>query len=210
MNWLYIVITVCALGKSVLGIDGMAISGPSSQDEGLCGFIAATNIQSIYSQWKCNSSGYTVSNPCSWPGLTCPDNNFIEQIYLFSIQYPHALSGTLPTTLGLLTTLTGINIALSLLHGSIPSSVGQLVELKSLRFLSNSLIGAIPSELGQLQNLSRLDLSSNFLAGSIPTTVGLLSSLTSFDLSYNCLIGTIPTVISNLNKLLVLYWTHSI
>ena len=82
------------------------ISGPSLQDQGLCGFIAATNIEIFYSQWKCNSSGYTVSNPCAWPGLTCSDDSSIGQLYLSNLYSFYRLSGTLPTTLGLLTTLT--------------------------------------------------------------------------------------------------------
>ena len=46
------------------------------QDSGLCGMIAASNIQSVsgYSQWSCASGGYTSTNPCSspvWPGLGC-------------------------------------------------------------------------------------------------------------------------------------------
>ena len=52
---------------------------PSAQDvAGLCGFVAATNIQSIsgYSSWSCSTAGYVNSNPCSplWPGITCVGN----------------------------------------------------------------------------------------------------------------------------------------
>ena len=46
------------------------------QDQGLCGMIAATNIQSIsgYSRWSCSVIGYTSSTPCLspvWPGISC-------------------------------------------------------------------------------------------------------------------------------------------
>ena len=46
------------------------------QDIGLCGLIAATNIQSIsgYSQWSCTTGGFTSTTPCLspvWPGVTC-------------------------------------------------------------------------------------------------------------------------------------------
>ena len=45
----------------------------SVQDTGLCGFIAATNIQSVRTQWSCTTAGYTSSDPCSplWSGVTC-------------------------------------------------------------------------------------------------------------------------------------------
>ena len=55
------------------------------QDNGLCGLVAATNIQSIagYSQWSCSTSGYTSSTPCLspvWPGITCTGSNVINSI----------------------------------------------------------------------------------------------------------------------------------
>ena len=49
---------------------------PSNQANGLCGLIAATNINSIssYSQWSCTTGGFTSTAPCAipvWNGLTC-------------------------------------------------------------------------------------------------------------------------------------------
>ena len=45
----------------------------SVQDTGLCGLIAATNIQSVRAQWSCTTSGYTSTDPCSplWSGISC-------------------------------------------------------------------------------------------------------------------------------------------
>ena len=45
-------------------------------DTALCGFIAATNIQSItgYTMWSCASDSVTSSNPCEatvWAGVSC-------------------------------------------------------------------------------------------------------------------------------------------
>ena len=52
------------------------------QDVGLCGIIAATNIQSKsgYSQWSCTTRGYTTSTPClspKWSGVTCNGINVV-------------------------------------------------------------------------------------------------------------------------------------
>ena len=60
---------------------------PSNQDNGLCGIIAATNIQSkaSYSQWSCSASGLTSTTPCSapvWTGLTCTGGSTIVAINL--------------------------------------------------------------------------------------------------------------------------------
>ena len=56
---------------------------PSNQDIGLCGLIAATNIQSIsgYSQWSCTTGGYTSTSPCTspmWPGVSCVGSNVVS------------------------------------------------------------------------------------------------------------------------------------
>ena len=51
---------------------------PSFQDNALCGFIAATNIQNIsgYSNWSCSVNGTTTSNPCvGWYGIYCNGNS---------------------------------------------------------------------------------------------------------------------------------------
>ena len=50
------------------------------QDNALCGLIAATNIHSLpgYSQWSCSTAGYTSTNPCTWPGLTCNGMNAVS------------------------------------------------------------------------------------------------------------------------------------
>ena len=53
------------------------------QDNGLCGLIAATNIQSIsgYSQWSCTTGGYTTTSPCTlyvWAGLVCSGVNVVS------------------------------------------------------------------------------------------------------------------------------------
>ena len=57
---------------------------PSKQDQGLCGLIAATNIQTIsgYSQWSCTAIGAPLTPPCTsspvWNGLACAGNNAIS------------------------------------------------------------------------------------------------------------------------------------
>ena len=48
----------------------------SFQDSAICGFIAATNVESMYSDWSCNVTGLTFTDPCmipNWPGVSCTD-----------------------------------------------------------------------------------------------------------------------------------------
>ena len=64
---------------------------PNYQDAALCGFIAATNIESIssHTMWSCTTDGLTSTNPCnasSWFGIGC-SGSFItgfdlREIYL--------------------------------------------------------------------------------------------------------------------------------
>ena len=55
---------------------------PSSQDNALCGFIAATNVQSIatHTMWSCTSDGLTSTDPCSgdWTGVICSGSTIIN------------------------------------------------------------------------------------------------------------------------------------
>ena len=38
---------------------------------GLCAVVAATNIESLQTQWTCDSKGHINTNYCMWPGVTC-------------------------------------------------------------------------------------------------------------------------------------------
>ena len=59
----------------------------SFQDEALCGLISATVIasKSGYNEWACNSTGTTLTDPCTWTGLTCT-GGYVSRIYLYNVQ----------------------------------------------------------------------------------------------------------------------------
>ncbi len=97
------------------------------------------------------------------------------------------------------------------LTGTIPSELGNLSSLTSLHLDGNSMTGTIPKELGNLSNLSELDLADNNLTGTIPSELGNLSSLTWLDLGGNALTGTIPSELGNLSSLTRLYlWDNEL
>lgn len=54
------------------------------QDTGLCGIVAATNIQSVIPEWSCDADGNPDSNVCSWSGLECNDNDEVISLSLVS------------------------------------------------------------------------------------------------------------------------------
>ncbi|XP_024022132.1 receptor-like protein 9DC3 [Morus notabilis] len=77
--------------------------------------------------------------------------------------------------------------------GEIPTVIGKLNSLKGLNFSHNKLSGLIPPSLGNLSNLEWLDLSSNELFGTIPVQLAAnLNQLEILNLSDNKLEGPIP------------------
>ena len=90
-------------------------------NNGLCGFVAATNIasKSGYSMWSCNGVGVTSTNPCvgnsggPWTGLTCDGTGAVTVLNI----HQQTLNGTLPTSLCGITTLQALALYNNLLFG---------------------------------------------------------------------------------------------
>ena len=82
-------------------------------------------------------------------------------------------------------------------NGEIPSSIGKLNLLKGLNFSHNNLIGPLPSSLGNLTNLEWLDLSRNNLSERIPSLICNITSLNILDLSHNHLSNMVPLCLGN-------------
>ena len=156
------------------------------------------NIPSQYHEDFSNPN----ANLCDlWLTFQCSSDYHIIGLDL----YYSNLIGSIPSTIGQLSSLEGLYLHANQLIGTIPSTIGQLSSLRNLDLSYNQLIGTIPSIIGQLSFLQRLDLSFNQLIGSIPSTIGQLYSLQYLNLNGNLLIGTIPSTIGQLSSLLDLY-----
>uniref|UniRef100_M8C489 non-specific serine/threonine protein kinase n=1 Tax=Aegilops tauschii TaxID=37682 RepID=M8C489_AEGTA len=83
------------------------------------------------------------------------------------------------------------------LSGTVPASLGNVSSLRSLLLAQNNLGGSIPETLGQIPNLIMLDLSYNRLSGYVPATLYNMSSLALFSLRSNSFIGEIPSDIGH-------------
>jgi hypothetical protein len=118
--------------------------------------------------------------------------------------FNNALSGSIPSQIVLLTSLTDLDLSMNALTGSIPSQIGLLTSLTGLGLSTIALTGSIPSQIGLLTGLTGLDLSMNALTGSIPSQIGLLTSLKLLALSPNALTGSIPSQIGLLKSLTLL------
>jgi Leucine-rich repeat (LRR) protein len=101
--------------------------------------------------------------------------------------------------------VASLNLHLNNLSGTIPTEIGNLSSLSFLALGANNLNGAIPTELGSLSNLSYLNLGENDLSGSIPSELGSLTNLFFLNLGSNQLSGTIPSELGNLDGLKELY-----
>uniref|UniRef100_A0A0E0CHJ8 Receptor kinase-like protein Xa21 n=1 Tax=Oryza meridionalis TaxID=40149 RepID=A0A0E0CHJ8_9ORYZ len=111
-------------------------------------------------------------------------------------------SGSIPPTIGNLSNLLVLSLAQNNLSGLIPDSIGNLAQLTEFHLDGNNFNGSIPSNLGQWRQLEKLDFSHNSFGGSLPSEVFNISSLSqSLDLSHNLFTGPIPLEIGNLINL---------
>jgi len=122
---------------------------------------------------------------CEESYISCNGNNYITRLGPFSMK----IAGSIPPEIGLLTSLTALNLSNNALVGTLPSEIGRLTSLIALNLFNNAFAGTLPSEIGLLTSLTYLDLLNNDFAGTLPSEIGLLTSLTYLDLSSNFFTG---------------------
>eukprot|EP01041_Mallomonas_annulata_P005409 gene5409-10821_t len=166
----------------------------------MCDLVEATDISTKSLNWNCQNGIPMTSICATWQGILCRDG-YISEIRL---EY-YGLKGTIPSSLGSLTTLTFLQMAGNSLSGTIPKSLGQLTLLYDLWLGSNCLEGSIPTSLGNLLSLQVLSLNENSFSGSIPDMLGKLSSLRVLWLGANKFTGTIPSSLDRLSQLYTAY-----
>jgi Leucine-rich repeat (LRR) protein len=101
---------------------------------------------------------------CEWSGIVCNDDNHVTHVRWEHRDY----TGTIPSEIRILTTLTHLDLS------------------------NNYMEGPIPTELYHLTDLEKLYLFNNFLTGTISTLIGELDKITHFHVSHNQLTGPIP------------------
>lgn len=198
------------------------------RDNAVCDLMHSTNVPELCSSntwqgWNCSGSAgkYEAIGLCShfWTGIVCSGMNVTEILF-----ENKGLTGTIPSSLGLLTTLKWIDLTSNKFHGSIPSSLGKLSNLIELTVAENQLTstlpnfealsdivnlditnnllrGKFPSFIGYMKNLQYLTMSENSFSGSIFPSVGLLSQLRVLSVSGNSFTGSIPPSIGDLRWL---------
>jgi len=105
-----------------------------------------------------------------------------------------------PSEIGSLTALTHFHADLFALTGTLPSELGLMTGLSYLDMRTSSM-GTIPTELGSLASLAYLNVESSFMTGTLPTELGSLTALTSLVVDVWELTGTIPSELGSLTLL---------
>lgn len=113
------------------------------------------------------------------------------------------LWGTIPQTIGNLSSLEIINLSSNYLNGTIPSEMLALRNLHTVVLDHNRFSGQVPSWVGSVSGLTVLSLKDNTLSGSLPSSLSRLVNLRILQLSMNQFSGEVPDL-SNLTNLQVL------
>lgn len=95
-------------------------------------------------------------------------------------------------------TLENLQLRSNEFSGTLSSTISLLTNLVEFDISRNGLKGALPAEVGLMASLTRLQLYSNSFDNTIPTELGLLSNLESIALYYNLFSGTVPLEICEL------------
>ena len=174
------------------------LSVASAHGQPTCGCNTATNrmvLQDFFAatrgpQWY-NNSGWLLATPvCDWFGISCGSgpNGSITGIELPG----NNLTGTLPDTLSLLTTLQTLDVVGNQLTGTLPASWSALTSLTAFYAYDNQLTGSLPPSWASWTQMATLYLNDNALSGTLPSSWSALRSLVDLVLIYNMLSGLLP------------------
>ncbi|CAB9526362.1 LRR receptor-like serine threonine-protein kinase [Seminavis robusta] len=123
-------------------------------------------------------------------------SNSLKSIYL----YENPLSGAFPSELGLLTSMTQMDITYTHISSTIPSELFLMTNMESLYLAHNYLVGTIPPEIGLMTKMAAFWINNNTLTGSIPSQFGMLTDMSSVGLHQNSLSGSLPSELGRLTN----------
>ncbi len=147
-----------------------------------------------------NSSNWLEGPVDTWYGIGLV-NDRVDTVLLSN----NGLVGSIPTGIGMLSSLKILSLQNLGLSGPLPTTLGNLGELRRLFVSGVNISGNIPIQLGGLQNLETLSISNTDLSGVIPVEIGDLQNLEFFlFLDNRSLEGPVPGDIFGLPRLRLL------
>ncbi|CAL5041855.1 unnamed protein product [Urochloa decumbens] len=112
------------------------------------------------------------------------------------------LSGNIPSSLGMLPSLSWLSLGSNNLSGLIPDSIWNISSLVRLSVNHNMLSGAIPRDaFNNVPRLQRLFMDFNQFDGPIPASIGNASDMEMLQLINNSFSGILPTALGRLRNL---------
>ncbi|GMI25984.1 hypothetical protein TrCOL_g4603 [Triparma columacea] len=141
--------------------------------------------------------GWGKGDQCAdnWKGIKCNDEGEVTEIKLVR----NNQTGSLPDSLGGLSSLTKLDLRYGGITGPLPPSLADLVELTQISVTDHSITGPIPP-LDKLLKLTLIQLNDNHISGPFPPALGNLTSLEYVEMQQNRISGTIPAL-DNLTSL---------
>mmetsp|Transcript_2698 Transcript_2698/g.6063 ORF Transcript_2698/g.6063 Transcript_2698/m.6063 type:complete len:148 (+) Transcript_2698:414-857(+) len=106
----------------------------------------------------------------------------ISQLYMSG----NALTGPIPTTVGLMTTLTLFDVKDNQFNSSIPEEIGDCSRLATAELQNNLLTGVLPSTLGSLERLETFRVENNSITGTVPPSVCDLANNSALAIYADC------------------------
>lgn len=123
-----------------------------------------------------------------------PPSLFGPEMVLIHVLFDNNnLSGSIPSTLGLVKTLEAVRFDRNQLSGPLPTNLNNLTQCNELVLSNNAFIDSIP-DLAGMNNLNFLDMSNNSFSPSdgIPPWFSTLQSLTTLMMEQTGLEGDLP------------------
>ncbi|CDP19835.1 unnamed protein product [Coffea canephora] len=115
------------------------------------------------------------------------------------------LTGEIPSSIGNLSSLTGLTFDFNHLEGNLPMEMGLLKRFAQLGAAENNLSGIIPASIFNSSAITVISVAGNSFHGSLPTNIGLtLPNLQVLYVGGNNLYGNFPISITNASGLKIL------
>ncbi|KAK6945670.1 Leucine-rich repeat-containing N-terminal, plant-type [Dillenia turbinata] len=122
----------------------------------------------------------------------------VSNIRFCSLFDSNQLTGSIPSTLGLVQTLEVVRLDRNHLNGFVPSNLSNLTSVGELHLSNNVLTGPVPNLTG-MNSLNYLDLSNNtFDKSDVPLSYSTFQSLTTLMMENTNLQGQVPSSLFSL------------